>query len=210
MIKMTFSGPSLSVWRSRTGPSERRASLMKSRLSAGGVLTVLLTFFLLNILYYCRFQYKINHRTSRVSAELFHTLYDQTEVTFGVFVLQSLGGQHSREQGQSEAHAHRGMERFTKPSWQEEDGELSCRAEERGQHVLVQCSHTGQCQPPRLLCNYKHICLFNELKSNKWQFNSLILIAFYLILLFPRQIDYVSLTCVADLNEAEWPCIAVI
>lgn len=182
MIKMTFSGPLLSVWRSRTGPSERQASLMKSRLSAGGVLTVLLTFFLLNILYYCRFQYKINHTTSRVIAEPFHTLCDQTEVMFGVFVLQSPGGQHRWEQGQPEAHAHRSMERFTQPSRQEEDGELSCRAEERGEHMLVQCSYTGQCQPLWLLYNYKHICLFNELKSNKWQFNSLILIAFYLIL----------------------------
>lgn len=72
---------------------------------------------------------------------------NQTGVKFGIFVLQSPGGQHRREQGEPEAHAHRSMERFTQPSRQEEAGELSRRAEERGEHVLVQCSYTGQCQP---------------------------------------------------------------
>ncbi len=72
---------------------------------------------------------------------------NQTGVKIGVFVLQSPGGQHRWEQGEPEAHAYWSMERFTQPSRQEAAGELSRRAEERGEHVLVQCSYTGQCQP---------------------------------------------------------------
>lgn len=47
----------------------------------------------------CRFQYKMNRTTSRVLSELFYTVCDRTEVMFGVFVLQSPGGQHRWEQG---------------------------------------------------------------------------------------------------------------
>lgn len=77
---------------------------------------------------------------------------NQLEVKFCVFVSQSSGGEHCGEQGQPEANTHRSVERFTKPSRAQEAGELSCRPEECGKHLLVQCCYTGQCQLQECIC----------------------------------------------------------
>lgn len=58
-------------------------------------------------------------------------------------VFKSFGGQHSREQSNSEAYPPRSMEWFPQPSWQEEGRKLPCGTEKCGQHLLVQCSDTG-------------------------------------------------------------------
>lgn len=58
-------------------------------------------------------------------------------------ILKSFGGQHSREQSNSEAYPPRSMEWFPQPSWQEEGRKLPRGTEKCWQHLLVQCSYTG-------------------------------------------------------------------
>lgn len=74
-----------------------------------------------------------------------HTQVHSLYLVFISFLLfQSFGGQYSRKQSESEAHSHRGMERLTQPTRQEEDRQLPCGSEKCRQYLLVQRGHSGR------------------------------------------------------------------